>query len=488
MEMLRNRRNSLLLLLAAMSVFALVELAGLVNMRAVYVDESWYANPAYNLLHGRGLKNTIVGSGGNSNFVFPLLVSLSMMVFGESLFAMRFASVICGLLSLLVLHLVMDEFKCRVSSRVLGYALLVSLSVFNLDFRTARPESVAILVSLVGILCFLRYWRTGSWKDMLCLSLATAVGFSCHPFTLLMFACMGGALLFKAMGEWKCEGAKLGRRVLHLSMLLVAALLGMALFYVVDMAVNSRIYSSFGGEMNERLFAGSGFGSVLSLFVKAVFVSKQGLYSIPLLVLAVVMAFRADDYKMKALSAVCVAYVLLFPFVYSFPPMLGSCATYLATIGVCVAVGASMQLIERNPKRRKAKAYMAVGAAYCMFNFALINGYNFTKYDTSNTMLANDLKQHVPEGAVVYGSLDMWPFLMNTQYYSTHYRLDFPTYDFDFIVTTQKQEEQCTWGSYQYMISRTETEYNLVYQVDTKHYGKVRLFKKRNAETKDITG
>ena len=472
-------RSHLALLLVAVVVFALMELIGLVNMRAVYVDEAWYSNPAYNLLHGQGLRNTVVGSGGNANFVFPLLVSLSMKVFGASLFSIRFASVFCGLLSLPVLHGVMNEFKSRVPSRIVGYALFVSLSVFNLDFRTARPESVAILVCLVGIWCFLRYCRTRSWKDILGLSLATLVGFFSHPFTMLMFACMGGALLIRAIGERRREGIKLKKSVLHLFVLLFAALSGIVLFYFINMEANPNGASSFGGVVDDRLFARNGFGKVLSLFIKVNFVSKQGLYSIPLLALAVVMVFIAKDLRLRLLSAVCVAFVVFFPFVYSFPPMLGSCATYLATMGVCVAVGASVQFIERNSNRRKAMSLMALSMAYCLANFVLINGYNITKYDTSNTTLANDLKQHVPQSAVVFGTLDLWPFLMNTQFYSSLYRLDLPTYDFDFILTNSKQEAQCDWPSYWDQIARAEREYELVFQKETKHYGLVRLFKKR---------
>lgn len=475
--MTENRWNQLSLFMAV-AVFAAIELVGLVNMRAVYVDESWYSNPAYNLLHGQGLRNTVVGSGGNANFVFSLLVSLSMIVFGENLFAMRVASVVCGLLSLVLLHFVMNEFGCGKRSRIVGYALFVSLSVFNLDFRTARPESVAILLSLVGIWYFLRYCRTRSWKDMFGLSLATMVGFFCHPFTLLMFFCMGGVLLIKAFVAWRREGIVLRSSLLHLSMLLGSALLSLAVFYLVETAENSHVYSSFDSTLKERLFVGEGFGDVMVQFVKVLFVSKQGLYAIPLFALAVVMAYRASDHRLKALSAVCVAFVLLFPFVYYFPPMLVACATYLAVMGVCVAAGASVQFIESNSNRSKAKSLMALCMAYCLANFVLINGYNIIKYDNSNTTLPHELKQYVPEGAVVYGTLDLWPFLMNTQFYSSLYRLDLPTRDFDFILTNQKQEEQCTWPSYWDQIARAECEYELVFQKETKHYGLVRLFGK----------
>ena len=472
MEISGNRRNLLLLLLAVV-VFAIVEQAGLVNMRAIYVDEAWYANPAYNLLHGHGLKNTVVGSGGNANFVLPLLISLSMKLWGESLFAIRFASVFCGLLSLPVLHLIMNEFKCRIPSRLVGYALFVSLSVFNLAFRTGRPESVSILFCLLGVYWYIRYCRTWDWRDMLCLSLMALVSFFCHPFTLLMYACMGAVSLLEALHKRKKT------EVCHLAMLLAAALCCFVALYFLDSGINISSDDAFKEGMAERLFATSGIFSTLAQYMKQMFVSKQVLFSIPFVVMCIFVLCRSEDYRIKTLSIVCLAFVLLFPLVFPFSAMLSASATYLATMGVCIAIGMAREFIEGNNDCRRARIYFILCSVYCLINFVVINGYNITKYDSSNTTLAKEFGLLVPEGSLVYGSLDMWPFMMNTQFYSTHYRLGLPADGFEFIVTSEKQERECGWPSYQEQLNRAERDYKLVYQTDTKHYGRVRLFRRK---------
>ena len=433
-----KRKTCVMVLLTALATFAIVELVGLVNMRAIYADESWYSNPALNLLHGLGLRNTIIGNGGNANFVFPLFIAGSMKIFGESLFAMRFASVFCGLVSLLVLHLIMNEFECKISSRAIGYGLFVSLSVFNLDFRIARPESAAIMFCLVGIWCFVRYYRLRLWRQMLWLSVTMMVSFFCHPFTMLMYASMGLVLLVEAVRGKDKKG------LANLAMLLVAAVIAMVLLYWIDNELNRTVNDVLGQGWEARLFVGGGVWEAFLIYVRQVFVSKNALFTVPFAALVGFMSFRAADARVRGLARVGLLFVVAIPFVFPFSAMLVYGCVYLAVIGVCVSIGAIKQYVEQSTDRRKNKFVMAFCAAYCLFNFALINGYNYTKYDSCNTDLPHELAKLVPDGSVVYGSLDLWPFLMNTKFYSTHYRLDLPSYDdYDFILTGEKQERQC---------------------------------------------
>jgi hypothetical protein len=60
-------------LLLAVFLFLVNQLPFLEDMRPVMYDEAWYSNTAYNLCIGNGLHQTSVGSGGNSNCIFPII-------------------------------------------------------------------------------------------------------------------------------------------------------------------------------------------------------------------------------------------------------------------------------------------------------------------------------------------------------------------------------------------------------------------------------
>jgi hypothetical protein len=65
-----NNLNSVLLIISLV-IFGINQLPLLLDMRPVMYDEPWYMNPALNLLNGNGLQNTLVGTGGNVNYVAP---------------------------------------------------------------------------------------------------------------------------------------------------------------------------------------------------------------------------------------------------------------------------------------------------------------------------------------------------------------------------------------------------------------------------------
>ena len=90
----------------------------------------------------------------------------------------------------------------------------------------------------------------------------------------------------------------------------------------------------------------------------------------------------------------------------------------------------------------------------------------------------------VPSKAAVYGVMDMYPFVMQSSYISTHYRLSFPSIEFDYIITNSKQEEKYLdlLPKYKDMLDIAENKYKLIYKKQTDQYGLIRVFQKNDYE------
>ena len=113
-----NVLSNRILLLLAVAAFLINQLPCLADMRGMGNDESWYANVAYNLSAGNGLYQTSVGYIGG-NCLYPMLEAVAFLLFGYSLFAVRIASVFCGVMTLVLLHFIMNELHVSMKSRAL---------------------------------------------------------------------------------------------------------------------------------------------------------------------------------------------------------------------------------------------------------------------------------------------------------------------------------------------------------------------------------
>jgi 4-amino-4-deoxy-L-arabinose transferase-like glycosyltransferase len=165
----------------AMFLFLLQELP-LFKARWVE-DESWYAIPAYTLLHEGRLRNpTSADSGYSAMALKPPAMALTLYAafrsFGEGLVQARFPSLLAGLLLIPVVYLL----GTALVGRAAGAAAALVVSTDNFLFvagRTARPE---IYVALFGTIAFLLWaWSRrvpGFWLPLLAgLSAGVAINY-----------------------------------------------------------------------------------------------------------------------------------------------------------------------------------------------------------------------------------------------------------------------------------------------------------------------
>ena len=474
-----KQHSTLLLCIVAMLVYFCIEIAGVVDVRWVHEDEPWYGNPAYNLLQGNGLVNTITGSGGNANFVMPLLISVSMLIFGNTLFAIRFTCVLCGVFFLLFLSLIMKQFKTDWRTQCWVYALFLAIGDFNIVFRFGRPECAAITFCLAGILCFYLYRQQSKWYWMLLMSICAYLAACSHPYALLLFACIGAELLYEAYEHrsWK--------QVTMLVMLIVAAIAVLLSIVIVNAQVQDIAFSQGAEVLRTRTALVNNFWKSLWGYVHDVFLSKHILYTVPLLALLIWVACKKQFGFAQRLSWIGIAFVLIYPCVFSSDrAMITNVVCYLCTVGLVVFAWVLPQ-VQSSLTSKQNKWLDVLLILYIVGNFTIITVFNWCfRYDKANSILQEEIDAVIPDGAKVYGTQDMWCFKMNSDFRSMISRLpdrDPDYYDYmltDGRIETKYEIDRNIVATFYEMLDYAETNWELVYCRETKQYGKVRIFRR----------
>ena len=309
-------------LLIAIVIFLINQLPFLTDIRPVMYDEAWYANTAYHFSQGEGFLNSAVGSGGNANFLLPLLTGTMFWIFGYSLFTIRLTAVLCGVLTLLFLHLCLKELKSSVKAEIAVLAFFVSITLYNTIFRFGRPECASIMCMTGGVWFLLRYMRENSWGNMIGLACFTYLATMGHPYALLFFAIAGVWMLVQTIRsrQWM--------KIAHLSILLVAAIAA-----ILSMAyISSRYDIASGGSISAR-FSMRNIMVAMPEYLKEFFCSKTTLYMIVLLPMIGWSNVNSEK-RVRTLAYITIAYLILFPFLFSTDlMMIGLGADYVALIG-----------------------------------------------------------------------------------------------------------------------------------------------------------
>lgn len=446
-------------LLIAIAIFLINQLPFITDVRPVMYDEAWYANTAYHFSQGEGFLNSVVGSGGNANFLLPLLTGTMFWIFGYSLFTIRLTAVLCGVVTLLFLHLCMKEMKSSVKAEIAVLAFFMSIALYNTIFRFGRPECASIMCMTGGIWFLLRYMRESSWGNMIGLACFTFFATVGHPYALLFFALAGAALLIHIIKEKKW--VNLG----HLAMLLFSAIV----------AVGSMMYISkhcdiaTGPAMIERFSMGN-IVAAMPEYLKEFFCSKTTLYMLILLP-AIGWSCVNKEKRIKTLTYITTAYFILFPFLFSTDMMMiGLGADYVALVGTILIAPCMERLLEC----RYSKACITIFALYCVMNIGLSYYFNYrVKYEKCNSVLEKELAAIIPQDATVYTPLRQYPMVIKNKCYSDHYRGELPD-KYDYIITNSQDADK-----YDNSVKASSKldEYKIAYQKETKQYGIIQLYK-----------
>lgn len=404
-------------LLIAIAIFLINQLPFLTDVRPVMYDEAWYANTAYNFSQGDGFLNSVVGSRGNSNYLLPTLTGIMFCIFGYSLFTIRLTAVLCGVMTLLLVHLCLKELKCSIQAEIAVLSFFVSVALYNTIFRFGRPECVAIMCLAGGVWFFLRYLKDNSWKNMLGLSFFTFTATIAHPYALLFFALTGMVLLYNTYRDRKWMN------LAHLTLLLFTAIAAIG-----SIAWASYVYNGAEENYVSTRFSISNVGQALPVYFKSYFLSKHTLYMVPILLVILVCCWTKDSY-VKPLALIALVYFAIFPFLFSTDLMMvGLGSDYVMLLGTLLLAPFFDKLYNTQYK----KVVLVAWGLFCLTNLGMSYYYNYAvKYEKCNTVLQQELQTIIPEEAIVYTPLRQYPMLLKNTCFSDHYCKELPiSYDY----------------------------------------------------------
>ena len=445
-------------LLVGIVVFLINQLPFLADVRPVMYDEAWYANTGYNFSQGDGFLNTVVGTRGNSNYLLPTLTGIMFWIFGYSLFTIRLTAVLCGVVTMIFLHLCLKELKSSVKAEIAVLAFFVSIALFNTIFRFGRPECASIMCMTGGIWFLLRYMRENNWGNIIGLACFTFLSTIGHPYALLFFALAGVALLYQTIRE------KRWINLAHLTILMVAAIMAIG-----SIAWVSYVYNGAGEDYVSTRFSMSNIWVALPVYLKDYVLSKHAIYLFPLLVISL-YSFKNNDARVRLLGIMNIVYFALFPFLFSTDLMMvGLGHDYVAILGTLLIA----PCIDRFINVRYKKVLWAVFALYCLLNIGMSYAYNYkVKFEKCNTVLAKELRAIIPEEAIVFAPIRQYPAIMENRCYTDHYWKQLPeTYDY---IVLNSQDKDIYYNSIE--IQKYLDNYELIYERVTKQYGTVNVY------------
>lgn len=461
-----SKRWNVILLMIALIIFGLNQIPFLLDMRPVMYDEPWYMNPAYNMLHGNGLQNTLVGSGGNVNFVAPLIMAGGMAIFGESLLVTRMMAVFCGFISIIVMHFILNEMKLKVLSRIFTYGIFISISLINSTFRYVRPEFAVALFVLLGILFVLRYNRTHSWGDMVLLSIFVYLASCSHPYSLFFFALIGCYYVFDVIKMKEYD------RIHHLLILLLSAIFVVVTLFVVHRYANptleaTSILSRFSISNASKAFVES---------MKHIF-GKHILYTLPFLIVNIYILFYPSMYKW--LAVINMIFVFVFPFVFSTDlAMVGNSVLYFSLISIVLFGVLFNDLMESSFNQRKKITLIVLSCMFCVGNFAVSTLFNYGKrYEKCNSILTKEIDNIIPDNSLVFGAIRLWPFKMTSTYYCDHNGKENVPKEYEYLLLNSQDEVRYKDVQILMQVKESIGNYEQIYYRDTKQYGVVTIWK-----------
>lgn len=459
--------NKLIVLGVALLVYILNQIPFLLDMRPIMYDEPWYMNPAFNLIHGNGLHNTLVGSGGNVNFIAPLLMAGAMKILGESLLTVRLVAVICGFASIFILHFIMNELECHGLSRVFGYGIFLSISIINSTFRYVRPEFAAALFVLLGILFTLRYHRSRSLKDIIGISVSIYLASCSHPYSLYLFALIGCSLLHNIIKtkEW--------RQLYHMLILIITAGLVVITLVTMNKIVNDAETSN--GIMNRFSMGNAMEAMVVSM--KHVFI-KHGVYTIPFLL---VQVYTAIKYKtLRWITIPNLIFIFTFPLLFSTDlAMVGNSVLYYSLLSIVVCCMLIKDwFCQFNISNKRQSLLLLLCILFCIFNWGISTTFNYIKrYEKCNSILAKDIDTIVPDNSLVFGSIRFWPFKMNSTYYCDHNGMENIPTEYDYLILSSVDEQLFKDTELMKRIEDSKEKYKTIYTRNTKQYGTITIWR-----------
>lgn len=459
MSIISSNKNKSILFVVFGILFLVNELICITDVRPVMYDEAWYASTGYNIASGAGRHNSIVGSGAEINFIFPLFNALFFKIFGYNLLSTRLTAVFFGIITLLVIICFLKRNKYKNSSVFLTLLLFTSYTLFNTIFRFGRPECASLALFSIGLVSFCEYISSQSYQTILLMSLSAILAGLSHPFALLPYCLIGIIITFESFRN------KYFKRVLpHLIILLIS---GIAVIVTIYILANDN------AGICER-YSLTNIKNSIPFYLKEAFLSRQAIGSISFILIILFELIFGNNRTTWYLAIIGFVTFIIFPILFSSDLMMvGLGIDYVAITAVFIFP----QFIEDiSIKISKRKIVHWGATCFFLVNLALSYYYNYgIKYEKANSILSSEVKDVIPKGSKVFGSIRLWPFAMETQFISDHYRYNLPEYDdLEYIITcSQDLNNYSIYNVYKPYLKKE----NVVYSKETRQYGIISIIK-----------
>jgi len=449
-------------------LFLLIAIPILTDSRPIMADESWYSNPAYNFSQGNGLINTNVGSGGNLNFAFPIIQGILFTLFGYSIFMARFASVLAGLFSILVLFKLLKHLKVPNRAIIFSLFALIAIPVYHSVFRYARPESWAILFVLLSLFFFIKHMQTLSNKCILLAGIFCGLGFLTHPFTLSVSFAIGLILIIQFVKK---------KRIIPLVAFSIPLIVSYAIFHLnsIYLIGYTKPYRGFGRINTLDTHYWDRIGLNLKVIFNSYIMDKNIIFFAPLVLLLLIGLFSMKKNRLAFQSSLlgCLVFCISLVFFSS-----GGFEMIMYYVFIFSILNIAFLV-----NTLTSKSILVAISAYLMLMLSANIFYNLKKYDPVNSSLENELQIIIPKNAKVMGPTEFWMFVPKTQFKSTGFRWrgkfdikQLPS-KIDYFLMFSKDKSNIHKKYFD--IACAIMEYpgsKLVYASDSKNYGKIELY------------
>jgi 4-amino-4-deoxy-L-arabinose transferase-like glycosyltransferase len=433
-------------------------------------DEAWYGNTGYNFSIGNGFHNTIVGSNGNANFLFPFLSGLFFKLFGTTIFVARLLPALCGVAFLYLLHLIFDLLNIGNRARLIAYAAVAFMPVFDTAFRVARPECLAMALLLTGCYYYILFLQRRRNRHMLACGFWMSLALLAHPYAGLWGIVAG--LHFLLLWWQKKERILF----LHLCCYGIIIIAGAVVLVLVSAYYNNKNFSLSAGlnGLLERTGANSSVSETIidraKVFFSFWFFSSRAIFSFPLLFITIAGLFMQNN-TARSLAAGSLIYMLIsFVMLKNDMEMFPQIFFYFSSVAVITGT----IVINGQNKHYKFATGLLIGAIL-VINLSATVIFNFKKRTNDNIVLTQAFSKVIPAHATVFGPLRLWFFCPGTVFFSDHYRNAYPDIGaFDYIIINSVDEK--IYDAYR-LFKPGLRSFRPVYQTNTRQYGEIVIYK-----------
>jgi Dolichyl-phosphate-mannose-protein mannosyltransferase len=455
-------------------LYLILILPGLATTRSILCDESWYSNTGYNFSIGNGFFNTNVGVGGNSNYLFPLLVGISFKIFGVSIFAARIVAVVCGVISLFVLRAIYNLLEIDDKNQYLSFLVCLSVSFLNSVFRYARPECLSITLLLVSIYFYLQFLTRHRPSSIIWCGLFLSLGFLAHPFVSVFILVIGFHFLYLTLTNPDKNFTTIYPILIFggIVILSVISFLMVDSYYNHNKAINLSVAAN---SLLHRTVVRSGVMEHPYLYKTKVilhewFLSKRIIFSLPLLLVSASALFFKNRI-VKSIAILGFLYLIISFIVFQDELQMSA---YIYIYFMVISLIIMPFIFEYKFLKVRYLSY-SVFSILILVNLVATVYNNHSKAEYANLKLESDFKTVIPEKSKVFAPIEFWFPLYHTTFFSNVAKdndrtsVHCPSYnflDFDYLVFDNDLD------------TRDLEHFKLIYNYQTVQYGLIRVYQR----------